>query len=156
MGFQRSKTMTWAIAFVYGLLVFAGEALHLLPGCCHHHDLAGNSHGSRCRSSCEQASPDRCSHGCHHDHKRNVAETKSTAVKGNRIELQVVDEHHNCQVCKLMASLASHVQPLSGDVVQFESLCDARVCMELSLVGNAPACLCIRGPPASVTLSYVS
>jgi len=142
---QRTKTMTWAIAIVYCLFVFAGESLHLLPGC--HHGLVGNNHESGCRSSNEKGRSLVCSHGCSHDLSAKAICLKENASRVDSDSPRVLDQRDECKICKLMAALASHALSFSSAVIQPESQGNVNSCLKLSEVGSAPACLFIRGPP---------
>ena len=146
MVFQRTKTMTWAVTIVYCLFVFAGESLHLLPGC--HHGIAGDVQESGDRLSLEKGRALACSHGCRHDPSAEESGAKAIFSTANSGRPHIADRYQDCQICKLMAALASHAPPLSIVVIQPESLCKVNSFLTLPEVGSAPLCLCIRGPPS--------
>ena len=147
MSLHRSNTVTWAITIAYGLLVFAVESLHLLPGCSHNHSTCCATAPSKAALHKHEQS---C---CKHLH----AHAKSKWVEGKDLDslhdcnatyLHLVSKHSGCQVCKLMASLSIHLQSIEYVSVQIELVCSAPLFFDSHPLNNVVSGVCIRGPPA--------
>lgn len=148
--------MTWAVTIAYGLLVMAGEAFHLLPGCGHHSVACGvatsNSQDASSRDE-SKTNETQCSHDHLHSrcnlgqHASKDSGSKAGTSSSKKLCVTITHQDHECQICKLMASLAAAVQPISSVPVQPESVVSDDSIASLLVVATVESSLFIRGPP---------
>ena len=138
--------MTWAVAIAYGLLAMAGEALHLLPGF-EHSSVACSAVESRPAGNEDETDLQRHAH-CNHGHVHSQKNFVPCAGNGNDSKTaRVTLPHHECQICKLIASLSVCVQPVASTQTQTEFSCPLDSVAIPAQIADVEFGLCIRGPP---------
>ena len=168
MRFQNRKGVIWAISIAYGIIVFAGQSLHMLPNCGHHHPhLAANPIGltghepvasehepvASGHEPVVQSSVRGKSKGCCCSHPTHCETSNKAAYSQSRkSDCVVIDplagHSDDCQVCRLMASLGSG----SCRIESINLACEP-IDFVYSAAGSSPTFLLdarifCRGPPA--------
>jgi len=166
--FQNRKGVIWAISIAYGIIVFAGQSLHMLPNCGHHHPhLAANPIGltghepvasghepvASGHEPVVQSSVRGNSKGCCCSHATHCETSNKAAFSQSRkSDCVVIDplagHSDDCQVCRLMAFLGSG----SCRIESINSACEP-IDFVYSAAGSSPTFLLdarifCRGPPA--------